>query len=65
MSQEQIAQRIAAKCYFAELAASRALGMQGIECYTSAFRAMDETYLRAFAPDRAPTLTRFRPMGTK
>lgn len=65
MSLESIAQRISVKVYFQELAAARALGMPGVECYVSAFSAMDETYAAAFAPDRPEVLTRFRPMGTK
>lgn len=59
---EQIAQRVAAKVYFTELAAARALGYLGVDAYVSAFRAMDETYTRAFAADRPAVLTRFRPM---
>lgn len=65
MSLESFAQRIAAKAYFKELAAARALGYSGIDAYVAAFRAMDETYLACFAADRPLTLTRFRPMGTK
>lgn len=52
MSLESVAQRVAAKCYFTELAAARALGLPGVECYVSAFRAMDEAYAAAFKPDR-------------
>ncbi len=65
MSLESVAQRTAAKVYFQELAAARALGLPGVECYVSAFLAMDETYARAFAADRPAPLTRFRPMGTE
>lgn len=62
MSLERIAQRVSAKVYFSELAAARALGYDGVDVYVSAFRAMDQTYERAFAEDRPLVLTRFRPM---
>jgi hypothetical protein len=61
MSLESIAQRIAAKAYFAELASARALGYDGVSAYVSAFRCMDETYLRCFEAERPLVLTRFRP----
>lgn len=57
---EQIAQRIAAKCYFAELAAARALGYPGVDAYVSAFRAMDAAYIAAFTEDRPAVLTQFK-----
>lgn len=63
MSLDLIAQRIAAKTYFDELAAARALGHDGISAYVSAFRALDATYRAAFAPDRPLVLTRFRRIG--
>ena len=47
MSAESIARRVAAKVYFAELAAARALGHEGIDAYVSAFRAMDSAYYLA------------------
>lgn len=62
MSHESISQRIAAKCYFSELSAARALGYDGVSVYERAFRAMDETYARAFEIDRPLVLTRFRPL---
>lgn len=65
MSIESTARRIAAKTYFDELAAARALGHDGISAYVSAFRAMDATYRAAFAPERPLVLTRFRPLNAK
>lgn len=52
MSLEQVAQRVAAKVYFGELAASRSLGYDGISAYVSAFRAMDRAYSAAHEPDK-------------
>lgn len=60
MSHESLSQRIAAKCYFSELSATRALGYDGVSAYVAAFRCMDETYARAFVADRPLVLTRFR-----
>jgi hypothetical protein len=60
MSLESISQRIAAKCYFSELSAGSALGYNGVSAYVAAFRAMDETYARAFEADRPLVLTLFR-----
>lgn len=65
MSLESVARRIAAKGYFAELATSRALGCGGVAAYISAFRAMDETYLRAFSPGRAAVWPRARTVTGK
>lgn len=52
MSLENFAQKMAAKAYFSELAASRALGYTGVDAYTRAFRVMDETYARAYEIER-------------
>lgn len=52
MSRESVAGKISAKIYFKELAASRALGCDGITARVSALRAMDQTYARAFEPER-------------
>jgi hypothetical protein len=59
---EQVAQRVAAKVYFAELASARSLGYPGVDAYVSAFRAMDSTYIAAFEVHRPAVLTRFRPL---
>lgn len=52
MSKETVAARVAAKMYFAELAAQRALGASGGDAYYFALKAMDAVYSAAFAPDR-------------
>ena len=65
MSLELIARRIAAKCYFDELATARALGHGCVSAYASAFHAMDAVYRDAFKMDMPATLTRFRPIGER
>ena len=52
MSLKQVAMRVAAKTYFAELAASRALGYDGVTSYENAFRAQDSVYASAFEIER-------------
>lgn len=52
MSIESVAARVAAKVYFAELAASRALGASGGDAYYFALKAMDAAYSAAFAQNR-------------
>ena len=64
MSRESVSQKIAAKCYFSELAASRALGYDGVSAYERAFRCMDSVYAAAFEADRPMVLTRFRPLAS-
>ena len=52
MSMESVAQRIAAKASFKELAAARALGYDPIDAYIRCWRTLDEVYAAAFKPDR-------------
>jgi hypothetical protein len=62
MSHESISQKIAAKCYFTELSAARALGYDGVTSYERAFRCLDAVYAAAFEAERPLVLTRFRPL---
>lgn len=52
MSMQELAARVAAKVYFQELAAQRALDAAGGDAYYFALKAMDAVYSAAFAPDR-------------
>lgn len=52
MTFNDFAQIMAARAYFAELAAARALGYDGVGAYERAFRVMDETYAACFAAER-------------
>lgn len=65
MSQASIAAAIASRTAAAEKAVAIALGHDAIDTFDLWCRAYFETFNRAMAPDRAPTLTRFRPMVTK
>ncbi len=64
MSRESISRRIAAKCYFSELSAARALGYDGVSAYERAFRCMDSVYAAAFEADQPMVLTRFRALAS-
>lgn len=65
MSQTSIAAAIASRTAAAEKATATALGHDAIDTFDLWCRAYFETFNCAMAPARAPTLTRFRPMGTK
>ena len=60
MQLEQFAQNVAASVFHRELADARALGYEETEAFVQAFRALDESYLAVFAPDRPFVKTRFR-----
>ncbi len=51
MTQEDFAQKMAARAYFSELADARALGYRGTDVYYRAFRVMDESYNAVFKPE--------------
>lgn len=58
MSAESVAQIVAAKASFKELAAARALGYDAIGAYIRCWRVLDETYALAHAPDKPATWPR-------
>lgn len=65
MSKASIAAAIASRTAAAEKAAAIALGHDAIDTFDLWCRAYFETFNLAMGPDRAPTLTRFRPIGTR
>lgn len=52
MSRDSTAMRIADAVCKAEIAAARQLGHDALDCFVLGFRALDETYNRAFDADK-------------